>query len=659
MNCKGVFFFLGCAAVAAGCAGGRMVPVSSNQSISDPHGFSVRHETRRDSSFTWNSAALAGMNAIGPAHRGERMRIYVAMKMKTLRGLLRYARRVSTPTDPLYRHYLTPPQIASNFGVPARFYAAVARYFAGFGMHVRGYPQRDVLQVDGTVAQMERAFNTPFDRYRDRARQAIGPVRTPRFSRRLPVTSVVGLVSARGGSLVRDLARAPLAGFTGETPQQLSKAFDYSGAYAAGYTGAGIRTGIIVLGGYAPSDLARYSATYQWPVARLVTETPPPNSSSTSSSPTPSSTPTTAPTPVGDPSEAALDMESVAAFAPAAREHLYVDATDNVVDCNRNTGTTVVFDTLGERELAIANDDADTISLSGGCAEPQDSTISTSGTGIEQIVQAEFAIEGIAFFASSGDDGSLKVPACATKYQENACVEYPASDPNTVGVGGVTAPLDDAGNLIGEITAWGYETERGGPVHYKSKGSLCNCAGSGGGYSLFTKAAPWQAMAVSNTPWVQFSGAREVPDIAMNANPRTGFAMVVAGQPGVGCCTSLAAPMASSMWALVLSACKASPSCDTAKGPYPWRLGNPAPLFYAYYGAGTGSSPAYHRVFYDVLYGDNQALLPSPSPSASPTPYNPLPIGYSAGPGYDLVTGLGVPFAGPLIDAVVPNAGAP
>ena len=54
---------------------------------------------------------------------------------------------------------------------------------------------------------------------------------------------------------------------------------------------------------------------------------------------------------------------------------------------------------------------------------------------------------------------------------------------------------------------------------------------------------------------------------------------------------------------------------------------------------------AYNQVFYDIIYGDNQMQNPVYSP-ASPIP------GASAGPGYDQVTGVGVPYAGHLIDAI-------
>jgi hypothetical protein len=103
------------------------------------------------------------------------------------------------------------------------------------------------------------------------------------------------------------------------------------------------------------------------------------------------------------------------------------------------------------------------------------------------------------------------------------------------------------------------------------------------------------------------------------------------------------------MWALVLQACKATNGCGTASlGAHSYRLGNPNGLFYKIYKSGsTGvNGLAYGQVFSDVLYGENQAN------GAGATPGPPITGCCTAGTGYDLVTGLGAPFAGHLIQAV-------
>jgi subtilase family serine protease len=96
---------------------------------------------------------------------------------------------------------------------------------------------------------------------------------------------------------------------------------------------------------------------------------------------------------------------------------------------------------------------------------------------------------GVTFIASSGDDG---------------IIEYPATSPNVVAVGGTTLSLGDAGAYASE-TAW-YE--------------------SGGGYSLYEPEPTYQKP-------VQQSGLRSTPDVAFDGDPNSGVA-VYATDPDTG-----------------------------------------------------------------------------------------------------------------------------
>jgi subtilase family serine protease len=118
--------------------------------------------------------------------------------------------------------------------------------------------------------------------------------------------------------------------------------------------------------------------------------------------------------------------------------------------------------------------------------------------------------------------------------------------------------------------------------------------------------------------------------------------------------TSVAAPESAAMWALVLQACNQTATCRTASGTHPYRLGNPNAFFYRIYADKT----QYANTFYDVLYGDNAQLPSCAQDPWTVDPGNPVPCttldpGYKALSGYDLVTGVGVPYARALIHAVV------
>lgn len=92
---------------------------------------------------------------------------------------------------------------------------------------------------------------------------------------------------------------------------------------------------------------------------------------------------------------------------------------------------------------------------------------------------------GAVFFASSGDNG--------------AGAMWPASSPNVVGVGGTSLELFKHGKFMSE-SAW---------------------AGSGGGVSKYEKQPDYQK--TYNIP--RANGMRAVPDVAYNADPKSGYAV--------------------------------------------------------------------------------------------------------------------------------------
>jgi subtilase family serine protease len=257
------------------------------------------------------------------------------------------------------------------------------------------------------------------------------------------------------------------------------------------------------------------------------------------------------------------------------------------------------------------------------------------GTGTNNFGTIEFASlvsEGIAVFASSGDNGAEE---CTNGNVDAPCVIYPATDPSVISVGGVNLPLDNSGRLTGPMTGWGTQTQIPGQVP----------GGSGGGCSAyFTE--PAYATGVT----LPCSGMRVQPDVALDADINTGVAVVLNSAPSLGGRiitdvggTSVAAPEMAAMWALVLQACKANATCLAhGTGATAYRLGNPGAYLYKIY----RNAAQYQASFYDVQFGNN--ALPSIGGSG-------LDPGFSAGVGYDLVTGIGAPYAKNLISSVLAN----
>jgi pseudomonalisin/xanthomonalisin len=192
----------------------------------------------------------------------------------------------------------------------------------------------------------------------------------------------------------------------------------------------------------------------------------------------------------------------------------------------------------------------------------------------DQLFEAGVA-EGKTLFVATGDNGA----ACPVLLSENGIpdlglvggVEYPASSPYVVAVGGTTLTVNANGSYASE-TAWD---------------------AGGGGISLFEKAPSWQKSVVGLTTAV----GRGIPDIAMDADPDTGAVIIVNGAAETVGGTSLAAPLSNGAFARIQDAHGGS-------------LGFAAPLFYS---LATGDSLlgllASIKGFHDITSGFNGLYL--------------------------------------------------
>ncbi|HEY0784228.1 MAG TPA: S53 family peptidase, partial [Acidobacteriaceae bacterium] len=212
---------------------------------------------------------------------------------------------------------------------------------------------------------------------------------------------------------------------------------------------------------------------------------------------------------------------------------------------------------------------------------------------VDDMIFLEAASQGQTFFASAGDTGSFcpAGPAGANGVPVGApFVNYPASSPYVVGVGGTTL-LTNANGTYDQEVAW---------------------YAGGGGMSQFESSPAWQS---SQVKLLATTGDKGVPDLAYDADPESGALVYVNGVPeGVGG-TSLSSPLALGTWARAVSV-----------NP---KLGFASPRLYGLYN-GSGTGPMYPRNgFHDITLGANGL--------------------YAAAPGYDLTTGLGTPIINQLV----------
>lgn len=271
--------------------------------------------------------------------------------------------------------------------------------------------------------------------------------------------------------------------------------------------------------------------------------------------------------------------------------------------------------------------------------------------GFEQVLQ-NAAAAGIAVNFSSGDSGDD-----GTGSPSAGADQYPSSSTYVTSIGGTSIGIPN-GTSNGAEIGWGNNSaflSFGLTELFDPPLILGFNFGSGGGSSIFFKKPSWQS-ALPGT-------VRQSPDIAALADPFTGAVLVLNGTPtaGIGG-TSLACPIFSALWAIA----------DQAAGA---PLGQAAPLLYRLpataindvipvssttnvtgiivdsngetdYSPGTLVAPLYTTTqYYTGLWNSGSGFYVDMSFGTDTS--------LTTTPGWDNVTGLGVPNGLTFINAVV------
>ncbi|HEY0780329.1 MAG TPA: S53 family peptidase, partial [Gemmatirosa sp.] len=516
-------------------------------------------------------APVPGARAIGPTPPDELLRVSVHLRARA--ALPDPALLGAVPVD-ARPAALTREEFAERYGASDADIAAVRALAAAAGLRVvEEHVARRTVVVEGTAAAIERAFDVRLSRFvhadGTEYRGRVGPVHVPE-SLAHAVDGVFGLDTrrtARPNAIIRPLpvgtARAAAAPRAWFTPPELGTLY----GFPAG-DGAGQCIGIIEFGGgFDTNDLTTYWGELQ--VAPTPTVVAVPVGTATNA-------------PGKDPDsdgEVMLDIEVAGSLAPRATLAVYFSTftQQGWVDAL----TTAVHDTTHRPSV---------LSISWGFAEGHLTWTAAATKAVNDTLQAA-ALLGVTVCVASGDDGSTDEVS-----DGQAHVDFPASSPYVLGVGGTALVADAARTRITAETVW-----NGGP---RATG---DGAGGGGVSSVFPLPA-FQAHA--NVPPSVNPGhkpGRGVPDVAANADPRTGYFIRTSGQDSVAGGTSAAAPL----WAALLARINAS-------GDRP--VGYITPLLYASAGA-AGCR--------DITQGNND-----PTGKIG---------GYAAGPGWDACTGWGSP----------------
>jgi subtilase family serine protease len=576
--------------------------------------------------------------------------VSVALKPADPVGLRAFATAASTPGDPGYHRFLTSHEVQARFGPAPATVAALRSWLTSEGLLVRPTTgDGTVVPITGSPARLATAFDTSFGAYR----LSSGAVRYANLSvPRLPATlagqveGVVGLddlslplsggsgapvagssppvaqasprVEPRAttagpqpcGAATAAAAGNPLPGPGGTgypaTADQIAAGFGFTPLYAEGDLGQGTTVAVVLPGSdYLDSDIATFEQCYgiKTSVSRVPVDGGP-----------------GVPPGGGGALETELDVESVAAFAPAA----------NILVYEAPLSDAGFLDSYA----AMAQDDrADVGTISAGTCE-----MLNNSTYAEDTVFEEMAAQGQSMFASSGDTGS---EACLPFQSElssasttSLAVQDPAGQPFVTGVGGAFVP--DLSQPR-DVSVW-----NDGP-----QTSASGVDAGGGGYSQNWAMPSWQFGAdtsVNNPDSCGASGAaacRAVPDVSGLADPRN--SLLIYCTP----CSFRAEDPEYPNWTFSFGTSFASPTWAAFaalidEGVPGGRTGLLSPALYQV----DRTDPA---AFVDVASGDNNALTSNNTYVATGGSGNytcgstETETCYQATSGYDTASGLGTP----------------
>lgn len=537
-----------------------------------------------------------------------------AAQQKDLDNLLAQQQDRSSPN---YHKWLTPAQFADRFGMSRNDVARVVTWLESQGFTVVSIANsHNQISFDGTVAQVESAFGTEIHNYLVDSEIHFANATNPSVP-----AALAGLVLAVGHLHdFRPKARIRAQShFTSATsgnhflsPGDFATIYDLQPLYSAGIDGTGQTIAIAGQTAIYTSDIDNFrnaaGLTTKEPTQVLV-----PNSGTSAVS-------------TSDLLEADLDLEwSNGVAKNAAVVYVYVG----------NSTSYSVWDSL---HYAVQNKSAPVISISYGFCE------ALLPAGFPQTVQGwaqQANSQGQTIVSASGDAGAADCDGAVPSATKGLAVDVPAAIPEVTGMGGneffgdaaststttywnATGASDDISSAISYIPEEGWNDT-------VAKGSL---SASGGGASIFFAKPAWQA-----GTGVPQDGQRDVPDLALSASPDHDGYLICSQNDGAGnpSCTqgfrdsstqgyldvvggtSAAAPTFAGIVALLNQYLGAS------------GLGNINPNLYSLAASSAGA-------FHDVTTGDN--IVPCTG-GTTDCPTGTVHFGFTAGVGYDQVTGLG------------------
>lgn len=483
----------------------------------------------------------------------------LVLPLRNREALEAFVERIYDPSAELYGKYLTSEEFIRDFAPTQDDYNHVAGFAITSGLPVvQTHSNRMLLNILASKELVEKVFNLNLHQYqKSDGKIFYAPNNDPEVPNVIAsmIEGVVGLDNhsvwgtyhrKNKKEVVNGSDKHPSGPSGGYSPKDILTAYNLTNMSAKG---SGQVIALFELGGYQASDIEEYARYFGLPSPKLTNVLVDGGSSS------------------GINPEVTLDIELALALAPESEIYVYEGP-------NSNQGVLNTYNRIATDNIAKQ------VSTSWGLGE---NLVNPQYLKAENAIFLQMAAQGQTIYAAAGDSGAYDDYPNRT-----LAVDDPASQPYVVGVGGTKLTVDPASGAYAKETVWNEGLGQGA---------------GGGGVSQVWPIPAWQkhvSSAFSKTH-------RNVPDVALNADPATGYSIYYDGKWTTFGGTSCAAPL----WA-AFTACINQERVANEKPV----LGFINPLLYK---IGTGSS--YKFNFHDVLSGDN--------------------LHYSAKSGYDNASGWG------------------
>jgi kumamolisin len=487
-------------------------------------------------------------------------------------------------TPPSERRRLSSEEFVQKYGAAPADIDNVTAFVTEQGLKVlETHPARRTVLVSGTVEQFSRAFHVSLNDYEHKVtRSSAGTPTTETYRGRdgfvyVPA-DLAGIIVGIFGLDNRRVTKRNIGDPPGTAPipvTEITKLYDFPGNLAAGQSIA-----IFSEGGYLPTDISANFGGHPPVVVDVKVDSH--NLG------------------FADP-ETTQDIFIAASAAPGATIGVYfttysqqgwVDLVTRVIHPDAGDP---VCSVLSSSFYVSNGDDAPTLLAEG---------ISIGWLTAVSAAFEDAAIQNVTVCIASGDTGAQSKVG-----DGRAHVQYPASDPWVLSVGGTT--VGHISGLSFDEYAWNDKFTFGGFTGFGA---------SGGGVSDLFPPLAYQVDAHVPPSVNDGHHGRGVPDVSANASPNSGYPIILGGVPSLFPAngTSASAPL----WAGLVAVLNAAVGQN---------VGFINPVIYALGGAG----------FRDIL----------PEPGAADNTFAGVK-GYPVTPGWDAVTGWGSPRGVALLNAL-------